>query len=93
MQGSEQGAGGRALDISAMMARHSGLGALVGARLDSSTADVYRSSVRKAASSSPNCCSNTSPWSAPQISDFDSQSIGRYAEYGLVVATQQLRLM
>ena len=62
MQGSNQGAGGRALDISAMMVRHSGLGALVGARLDSSTADVYRSSVRKAASSSPNCCSSTSPW-------------------------------
>mmetsp|Transcript_16328 Transcript_16328/g.48948 ORF Transcript_16328/g.48948 Transcript_16328/m.48948 type:complete len:226 (-) Transcript_16328:2068-2745(-) len=48
-------------DISTMTSRHSGFGALVGARDASSTALVYRSRVRKAASSSPNCCSSTSP--------------------------------
>ncbi len=55
---------GRALDMASMAERNSGLGATVGLSEDSSTALVYRSSVRKHTSFSPNCCSRVSPCAA-----------------------------
>ena len=57
----------RTLDMASMAERNSGLGGRVGLSADSSTALVYRSSVRKHTSFSPNCCSSVSPcaWPAP----------------------------
>ena len=55
----------RTLDMASMAERNSGLGGRVGLSADSSTALVYRSSVRKHTSFSPNCCSSVSPCSRP----------------------------
>lgn len=57
--------GVRTLDISAMTERNSALGCTTGLSVDSSTALVYRSSVRKHTSFSPNCCSSVSPCTTP----------------------------
>ena len=50
------------LAISSMAMRNSSLGSTGGFRLLSRTALVYRSSVRKHTSCSPNCCSSVSPY-------------------------------